>query len=45
MKVRFSRPALAELSDPYSMFYRVIAGEIIVLRIVYGARNEPWAEL
>jgi plasmid stabilization system protein ParE len=33
------------LRYPYLMFYRVIADEIIILRIVHGARNEPWAEL
>ncbi len=30
---------------PYLIFYKVIAGEVIVLRVVHGARKEPWENL
>jgi plasmid stabilization system protein ParE len=33
------------LRYPYLLFYTVIAGEVIVLRIVHGARKEPWENL
>ena len=33
------------LRYPYLVFYKVIAGETIVLRIVHGARKEPWENL
>jgi plasmid stabilization system protein ParE len=30
---------------PYLVFYKVIEGEVIVLRVVHGARKEPWENL
>jgi toxin ParE1/3/4 len=33
------------LRYPYLLLYRVIAGEVTVLRIVHGARKEPWENL
>ena len=30
---------------PYLIFYKVIDGEAVVLRIVHGARKEPWENL
>jgi plasmid stabilization system protein ParE len=96
MKVRFSRPALAELNEiladlitknpgaakrfelrirqiskrigqfphgfqevaersgvrrvplvryPHVIFYKIVGDEVIVLRVVHGARKEPWENL
>jgi plasmid stabilization system protein ParE len=33
------------LRYPYLVFYKVIGGEVIVLRVVHGARKEPWENL
>jgi plasmid stabilization system protein ParE len=33
------------LRYPYLLFYKVIAGEAVILRIVHGARKEPWENL
>jgi len=33
------------LRYPYIVFYKVIADEVIVLRVVHGARKEPWENL
>ena len=30
---------------PYLVFYKVFADEVIVLRVVHGARKEPWENL
>jgi toxin ParE1/3/4 len=30
---------------PYLIFYKVLADEVIVLRVVHGARKEPWESL
>jgi toxin ParE1/3/4 len=30
---------------PYLIFYEVSGGEVTVLRIVHGARKEPWENL
>jgi len=30
---------------PYLIFYKVIADEVIILRVVHGARREPWESL
>lgn len=30
---------------PYLIFYALSGGEVIVLRIVHGARKEPWENL
>lgn len=30
---------------PYLIFYTLSGGEVIVLRIVHGARREPWENL
>jgi len=30
---------------PYLIFYTVSGGEVIVLRVVHGARREPWENL
>ena len=30
---------------PYLIFYKVIDGEAIVVRVVHGARKEPWENL
>ena len=30
---------------PYLIFYKIFAGEVIVLRVVHGARKEPWENL
>lgn len=29
----------------YLIFYKIIAGEVVVLRVVHGARKEPWENL
>jgi len=28
---------------PYVIHYKVIAGEVVILRIIHGARRSPWA--
>ena len=33
------------LRYPYLIFYKVFAGEVIVLRVAHGARREPWENL
>ena len=33
------------LRYPYLMFYKVLADEVIVVRIVHGSRKEPWENL
>jgi plasmid stabilization system protein ParE len=33
------------LRYPYLVFYKVTGGEVIVLRVVHGARKEPWENL
>jgi plasmid stabilization system protein ParE len=30
---------------PCLVFYKIIAEEVIVLRVVHGARKEPWENL
>ncbi|MEJ2625426.1 MAG: type II toxin-antitoxin system RelE/ParE family toxin [Pseudolabrys sp.] len=30
---------------PYLMFYKVFGDEAVVLRIIHGARKEPWEDL
>jgi toxin ParE1/3/4 len=30
---------------PYVVFYKVFADEVIALRVVHGARKEPWENL
>ena len=30
---------------PYLVFYKVYDDEVIVLRIIHGARTEPWEDL
>jgi plasmid stabilization system protein ParE len=30
---------------PYLIFYKVLGDEVIVLRVVHGARKEPWENL
>ena len=30
---------------PYLIFYKVTANEVVVLRIIHGARKEPWEYL
>ncbi len=30
---------------PYLIFYKVIASEVLILRVVHGARKEPWENL
>jgi hypothetical protein len=30
---------------PYLMFYKILHGEAVVLRIIHGARKEPWEDL
>jgi toxin ParE1/3/4 len=30
---------------PYLIFYKIFADEVIVLRVVHGARKEPWENL
>lgn len=30
---------------PYLMFYRVSDDDVVVLRIIHGARKEPWEDL
>lgn len=30
---------------PYLIFYKIIAGEVVILRVVHGARREPWESL
>jgi plasmid stabilization system protein ParE len=30
---------------PHVVYYKVVGGEVIVLRIVHGARREPWENL
>jgi toxin ParE1/3/4 len=30
---------------PYVVFYKVFADEVIMLRVVHGARKEPWENL
>jgi toxin ParE1/3/4 len=30
---------------PYLVFYKVIADEVVVVRVVHGARKEPWENL
>jgi toxin ParE1/3/4 len=30
---------------PYILFYKVLADEVVVLRVVHGARKEPWENL
>jgi toxin ParE1/3/4 len=30
---------------PYLIFYTLSGGEVIVLRVVHGARKEPWENL
>jgi len=30
---------------PYRIFYKIFAGEVIVLRVVHSARKEPWENL
>lgn len=30
---------------PYLVFYRVVDDEVVVLRIIHGARKEPWENL
>jgi toxin ParE1/3/4 len=30
---------------PYIIFYKMFADEVIVLRVIHGARNEPWENL
>jgi toxin ParE1/3/4 len=30
---------------PYLIFYTISGGEVIVLRVVHGARKEPWENL
>jgi plasmid stabilization system protein ParE len=33
------------LRYPYLVFYKVISDEAVVLRVVHGARKEPWEDL
>jgi plasmid stabilization system protein ParE len=33
------------LRYPYLVFYRIFDEEVIVLRVVHGARKEPWEYL
>lgn len=33
------------LRYPYLVFYKVVADEVLVLRVVHGARKEPWENL
>ena len=30
---------------PYLLFYKVLADEVVALRVVHGARKEPWENL
>lgn len=30
---------------PFLIFYKIFAGEVIVLRVAHGARKEPWENL
>ena len=30
---------------PYLVFYKVFDDEVVVLRIIHGARKEPWEDL
>ena len=30
---------------PYLVFYKVFSDEVVVLRVVHGARKEPWENL
>ncbi len=30
---------------PHIVFYKIFGGEVIVLRVVHGARREPWENL
>jgi plasmid stabilization system protein ParE len=30
---------------PYLVFYKVFGDEVVVLRIIHGARKEPWEDL
>jgi toxin ParE1/3/4 len=30
---------------PYLIFYKVFADEVVVLRVIHGARKEPWENL
>ena len=30
---------------PYLVFYTVVGGEVIMLRVIHGARKEPWENL
>jgi len=30
---------------PYLIFYKIIAEEVVVLRVIHGARKEPWENL
>jgi toxin ParE1/3/4 len=30
---------------PYLIFYKIIDGEAVMLRVVHGARKEPWENL
>ena len=30
---------------PYLMFYKVVADEVVIVRLVHGARKEPWENL
>jgi toxin ParE1/3/4 len=30
---------------PYLIFYKIFADEVVVLRVVHGARKEPWENL
>jgi plasmid stabilization system protein ParE len=30
---------------PYAIYYRVVSGEVIILRVVHGARRDPWEEI
>jgi plasmid stabilization system protein ParE len=27
---------------PYAIYYKIVIGEVVILRIVHGARRDPW---
>jgi addiction module RelE/StbE family toxin len=30
---------------PYVIFYRIVSGEVVIVRIVHGARRNPWEDI
>jgi len=37
-----SAPEVALVRYPYVIHYGIVDGEVIILRIIHGARRDPW---